>query len=73
MTTTNMQTSAAAITDPIITPFVKAKVAAGYQIKKRNAAGNCDHLEECPSCRNRYRYTFIKDGVETKCCPHCGN
>jgi hypothetical protein len=58
------------VTDPIITPFVKQWVARGFSIKK-HGNGRADFLEECPHCKQKYRYTFIKEGVETKCCPHC--
>lgn len=59
------------VSDPIITPFVKQWVAQGYAIK-RSENSRCDLLKECPNCREKYRYTFIKDDAETKCCPHCG-
>ncbi len=59
------------VIDPIITPFVKQWVARGYTIKCYGN-GPCDLLEECPHCKNKYRNTFVKDCVETKCCPHCG-
>ena len=58
------------VTDSIITPFVRQKLVEGYEIKKR-LHGGCDLLQECPDCHNKYLYTFIKSGVETKLCPHC--
>ncbi|MGF6604614.1 hypothetical protein P3T23_009370 [Paraburkholderia sp. GAS448] len=59
----------AAITDPVITPFVRALVSDGFEIKKDR--GDCDALGTCPVCRGRYLYTAIKDGIELQLCPHC--
>jgi len=62
----------AAITDPVITPFVRALVAEGYAIKKtRPGPHGCDVLGTCPACRSRYLFTAIKDGAELQACPHC--
>ncbi|PRD92273.1 hypothetical protein [Burkholderia contaminans] len=57
----------AAVTDPVITPFVRALKAEGFSIKALRSG--CDVLGTCPTCRGRYLYTAIKDGVEY--CPHC--
>lgn len=57
------------ITDPVITPFVRALVSDGFLIKK--TPGGCDALGECPDCRGRYLYTAIKDGIELRLCAHC--
>ena len=59
-----------AVTDPVITPFVRAMVAEGYEIKK-TPHGGCDLLERCPSCNGSYRFTFIKSAQEIKLCAHC--
>jgi hypothetical protein len=61
-----------ALTDPVITPFVRALKAEGYAIKKtRNDKHGCDVLGTCPACRSRYLFTAIKDGAELQACPHC--
>lgn len=59
-----------AITDPVITPFVRAMRAEGYEVKKTRTGG-CDHLERCPFCNGSYRYVFLKEGRELKLCAHC--
>ncbi|MGF6996781.1 hypothetical protein [Paraburkholderia sp. GAS32] len=61
-----------AISDPVITPFARALKAEGYAIKRtREDKDGCDLLDTCPVCRSRYLFTAIKDGQETKACPHC--
>jgi hypothetical protein len=59
----------AAITDPVITPFVRALKAEGFRIK--TVRGGCDMLGTCPACQSKYLYTVIKDGAEFSACPHC--
>jgi hypothetical protein len=61
-----------AISDPIITPFARALKAEGYAIKRtREDKHGCNVLGTCPACQSRYLFTAIKDGHETKACPHC--
>jgi hypothetical protein len=55
--------------DPVITPFVKGMMAAGWAPDKN--AGGCDLMERCPECQERYVYTFRLDQVEVKACPFC--
>lgn len=60
---------AGAITDPVITPFVRALVREGYRIKADRSG--CDLLGTCPGCQSRYLFTALKDGKESVHCPHC--
>ncbi|EDT05856.1 hypothetical protein BamIOP4010DRAFT_0593 [Burkholderia ambifaria IOP40-10] len=60
-----------AITDPVITPFVRALKAEGFLLKADRSG--CDMLGTCPKCQGRYLYTAIKDGIEHSLCPHCRN
>lgn len=59
----------AAVTDPIITPFVRAVRSEGFAIKSNRTGG--DVLGTCPDCQSRYLYTFIKEEEEITLCPHC--
>lgn len=58
-----------AITDPVITPFVRALKSEGFEIKAHRSG--CDLLGTCPKCQGRYLYSALKDGVEHSLCPHC--
>lgn len=55
--------------DPIITPFVKGMMAAGWA-PDRNSGGG-DQLDRCPACQERWVYTFRLDWTEVKACPFC--
>lgn len=58
-----------AITDPVITPFVRALKFEGFQIKSERSG--CDTLGTCPKCQGRYLYTALKGGIKHSLCPHC--
>jgi len=59
------------VTDPILTPFVRAVISEGYRVKC--SRGGCADIEVCPACRRPNRYTFVKDpdGAEIKRCAVC--
>ena len=59
----------ASVTDPVITPFVRALIAEGYRIK--GALTQRVPPEACPECEGRYLLTFLKDEAEYRLCPHC--
>lgn len=58
-----------AVTDPVITPFVRALKSEGFQIKAER--GGCDSLGTCAKCQGRYLFTVLRDGSERTACPHC--
>lgn len=60
-----------AVSDHIITPFVKALIREGYAVKRHK--GGSSILSQCSICRQGYVHTMIKDGVESEHCPHCRN
>ncbi|WP_432262925.1 hypothetical protein [Cupriavidus sp. TMH.W2] len=59
----------APVTDPVITPFVRALRAGGFTIQ--TSASGCDALGTCPACQNRYLYTALRAGLAHAVCPHC--
>lgn len=61
--------SLAAITDPILTPFVRSLRSDGYVIK--STRGGCIVTGTCPTCRSRELYTIKKEGIQLEICPYC--
>lgn len=61
--------SLAAITDPILTPFVRSLRSDGYVIK--STKGGCIVTGTCPTCRSRELYTISKTGIQVEICPYC--
>lgn len=56
--------------DNIITPFVQNRIYEGYSVVQKNGT---DVLDLCPNkkCGKSYYYTFTKNGITLKACPHC--
>ncbi|WP_166267897.1 hypothetical protein [Marinobacter caseinilyticus] len=64
--------STQAITDPVITPFLMAMEAEGYEPQKNSAGAPL--IERCDACNKSRRFTFTGAPTgEFKLCADCRN
>lgn len=64
--------SVAAISDPELTPFMRAMRLAGCEPVMKH--GNLAEASECPHCRRgQTRHRFTRNQQEVICCAYCDN
>jgi uncharacterized protein (DUF983 family) len=60
----------AAVTDPVITPFVQGMQAAGWMVETPENR-RCAILGRCPKCQGSYVFSFLLDDKRLQACAHC--